>query len=71
LHVAVTYQATNRHLPAPEEAVTKVALEIPVDDSGIAGVTGVEHYIHWAYPREMVRREQVRRLTRSKPDACV
>jgi hypothetical protein len=35
-------------------------LEIPVDDSGIAGVTGVEHYIHWAYPREMVRREQVR-----------
>jgi hypothetical protein len=34
----------NRHLPAPEGAATKVALEIPVDRSGKEGVTGVKHH---------------------------
>lgn len=43
LRITIKYLATNRHLPAPEGAVTKVALEIPVDDSGIAGVMGVTY----------------------------
>lgn len=69
-HVIVTYLATNRHLPAPEGAATKVALEIPVDHSGIAGVTGVKHHSLGLFGGKCCGLEQ-RFVHRAKQDACV